>query len=281
MRYELLGPLRVVDNGGTTSISARKIEMLLRLLLIRAGQVVTGAQIISEIWGDNAPRRATAVLHVYISELRKFLARPGQSESPIVTKAPGYLLRLAPGDEVDVQLFMQQLNRGRMYAREQRHEEAVACFKNALLLWREPTLGDLRSGLIIDRFVRWLEEARMECMEMLIDSQLQLGWHRELVGRLYSLIAEYPLCETFYRQLMLALYRSERTADALKIYQLARRTLNEELGLEPNRALQGLQQRILAADDELELCATASPRFARPAGSAHQLHRTGSIPHPR
>lgn len=282
MRYEMLGPLRVVDeDGAAASISARKIEILLRVLLIRAGEVVTGDQITIEIWGDNAPRRATAVLHVYISELRKFLDRAGRAESPIVTKAPGYLLQLAAGDEIDVHQFVQQLNRGRACAREQRSEEAVAYFERALSLWREPTPIDLRSGLIIDRFVRWLEEARMECMEMLIESQLQLGRHRELVGRLYSLIAEHPLCETFYRQLMLALYRSERKADALKVYQVARRTLNEEIGLEPGRALQNLQRRILAADYELNGRAAAAPRYDRPAGSAYRLYQAGDIPHPR
>ncbi len=109
----------------------------------------------------------------------------------------------------------------------------------------------------MDGFVTWMSDARMECLEMLNDAQLELGRHRELVGRLYSLITEHPLREAFYRQLMLALYRSECQAEALKVFQVARRTLNEELGLEPCRALQDLQRAILTADDQLELYAAA------------------------
>src|SRR6185503_18952705 len=124
-------------------------------------------------------------------------------------------------------------------------------------LWRGPALGDLRAGPIVEGFVTWLAEARLECLEMLADSHLELGRHRELVGRLYSLTAEHPLREAFYRQLMLALYRSERQADALKVYQMARKTLNEELGLEPCRSVQDLQRAILTADDQLDLYAAA------------------------
>jgi DNA-binding SARP family transcriptional activator len=115
-------------------------------------------------------------------------------------------------------------------------------------------LGDLRNGPIVDGFVTWMMESRMECLEMLADAHLRVGRHRELVGRLYSLTAENPLREAFYRQLMLALYRSERQADALKVYQSARATLNDELGLEPCKALRDLHQAILAEDyDQLDL----------------------------
>jgi DNA-binding SARP family transcriptional activator len=100
-------------------------------------------------------------------------------------------------------------------------------------------------------------EERLECTETLMDAYLMLGRHRTLCGRLYSLTAEHPLRETFYRQLMLALYRSDRQADALKVYQTARRTLDDELGLRPCRALQDLQRAILRADQSLDLCVAA------------------------
>ncbi|TYB45388.1 AfsR/SARP family transcriptional regulator [Actinomadura chibensis] len=254
MRYELLGPMRLVDGTGTSAISARKVETVLAVLLIRSDQVVSFDRLMAEIWGDGLPRRATAGLHVYVSQLRKFLRRPGRTDSPVATRVSGYILHKGV-DEIDFHVFLQLMNQGRAHLRECRHAEAIACFDDALNLWRGPVLGGLRSGPIVDGFVTWLTESRLECMELMIDAQLQLGRHRELVGRLYSLVAENPLRETFYRQLMLALYRSERQADALKVYQTARYTLSQELGLEPCRALQDLQRAILAGDRGLDACA--------------------------
>ncbi|HZN19891.1 MAG TPA: AfsR/SARP family transcriptional regulator [Micromonosporaceae bacterium] len=255
MRYEVLGPLRVAEEGRHSSISARKIETVLALLLVRCDQVVLPDQLIAEVWGDHPPRRATAGLHVYISQLRKFLHRPERAESRLVTQPPGYLLRQG-SDELDFQLFLERVGQGRAHLRERRYEAACDCFERALELWRGPVLGDI-SGPVIDGFVAWLMEVRMECLELLGEAHLQLGRHRELVGRLYSLTAEHPLRETFYRQLMLALYRSERQADALKVYETARRVLVTKLGLEPCRALRELQQAILVDDDRLELATLA------------------------
>jgi DNA-binding SARP family transcriptional activator len=253
MKYELLGPLRVTDTDGSSFISARKIESLLAVLLIRADHVVSLDQLIAEIWGENVPRRAMAGLHVYVSQLRKFLHRPDRPDSPIVTQSPGYVLR--PGaDELDHQTFLGLVERGRGHTRDGRYEQAAADFEQALDLWRGPVLGDLRPGPVTDGFATWLTETRLECVELLIDARLGLGRHREVIGKLYSLAAEYPLREPFHRQLMLALYRSERQADALKAYQVAYRTLNDELGVRPCRALQNLQYAILQADDRLDLC---------------------------
>jgi len=252
VRYELLGPLRVVgDEGTSASIGAQKIETLLAVLLIRADQVVATEQLMTEIWGDRVPRRATAGIHVYVSQLRKFLNRCGGSSSPVVTRPPGYVLRSGT-DELDHQSFLRLVGWGRDHVRDRRYEEASACFENALEMWRGPVLGDLSYGPIVEGFVTWLSETRLECTEMLIDAQLELGRHRELVGRLYSLTAEHPLREAFSRQLMLALYRSDRQADALEVYRSVRQTINDELGLEPCRALQELQHGILTADYELE-----------------------------
>lgn len=253
VRYEILGPLRVVDESGSSFISARKIEILLAVLLIRSGQVVTADQLMAELWGTQFPRRATAALHVYISQLRKFLCRPGRPGSPIITRPAGYLLQMG-SDELDVDLFRQLVATGRASARKGHHAEASDFLERALALWRGPVLDDPCAGPIIEGYATWLTEMRIECVEMLVDSQLEMGWHREIVGRLYSLIAEYPLREAFYRQLMLALYRSERQADALNVYQSARKMLNDELGLEPCRVLRDLQQAILMADDQLDLC---------------------------
>jgi SARP family transcriptional regulator, regulator of embCAB operon len=252
VRYEILGPLRVVTNDGdVSSIGAQKIETLLQVLLIRADQVVGTEQLMAEIWSERVPRRATAGLHVYVSQLRKFLSRCGRPTSPVITRPPGYLLNTS-ADELDYREFVRLVGWGREHAREQRHDQASRFFEEALSLWRGPVLGDLSTGPIVEGFVTWLMELRLECTEMLMDAQLELGQHRELVGRLYSLVAEHPLREAFYRQLMLALYRSDRQADALELYRSVRRILNEELGLEPCRALQELHQAILMADYALD-----------------------------
>lgn len=252
MKYEILGPLRVVEGDQISLISAPKSEQLLTILLIRANQVVTIEQLIGELWGDRAPRRAMASLYVYISQLRKFLSAMRRVESPIVTRPSGYLLRLG-SDELDFHLFQNLVNVGRECAKDRRLEEAVVAFEHALSLCRNPTLGSLDNGPIGYGFVAWLTEARLECVEMLLDFQLQLGRHRELVGQLYSLTAEHPLREAFYCQLMLALYRCDRQADALAVYRSARGTLHAELGLEPCRSLQDLQRGILTADQGLHL----------------------------
>lgn len=256
MRYEILGPLRILDDGVYSSVSARKIETVIAALLICSDQVVVPDQLITEIWAERPPRRASAGLHVYISQARKFLQRPDRKENPLVTQPPGYLLRKGT-DEIDFHDFLQSMTQGRRHMKEQRHEEAASCLERALDLWYGPVLGDLRNGPIIDGFVTWMTESRMECLEMLCDAHLHLGRHRELVGRLYPLIVEYPLRETFYRQLMLALHRSERQADALQVYQTARRVLNDELGLEPCRALRDLHQAILVGDDQYVLRTSA------------------------
>lgn len=251
MKYELLGPLRVTDEKGSSFISARKIQTLLAVLLIRSDHLVPVDQLIAEIWGEQVPRRAMAGLHVYVSQLRKFLHRPGRMSSPIVTQSPGYVLH--PGsDELDHQTFLRLVERGRGHLREGWQERAMADFRQALELWRGPALGDHRPGPIIEGFATWLTETRLDCVELLIDAQLAAGQHREPIGWLYSLTAEHPLRETFHRQLMLALYRSERQADALKAYQVAYRTLSDELGVRPSRTLQDLQLAILHADDRLD-----------------------------
>ncbi|MET8630702.1 AfsR/SARP family transcriptional regulator [Kitasatospora sp. NPDC004669] len=252
MRYELLGSLRVVDRNSTTFLSAQKIETLLATLLVRADHVVTTDQLMNELWGEKMPRRASAGLHVYISDLRKFLHRPGDQEGRIVTRSSGYMLRLH-GSRIDHQDFLELTDLGRRHLRDHRYEEAADCFERGLALWRGPVLGDIGEGPILRSFGIWLTEARLDCSEMQIQAQLQLGRHRELVGRLFALIAESPLRETFYRQLMVALYRSDRRAEALKVYQSARRMLIDELGLEPCSALQQLHEAVLAANDRLLL----------------------------
>lgn len=251
MRYQALGTLCVLNGNDVLSIGARKVETLLATLLIRANQVVTNEQLIGELWGENPPRRALAALHVYVSQLRKFLGAGKREESPIVTRSPGYLIRVGD-DDLDLDVFRRLVLLGRRHMRAKRYEDASAAFAEALHLWRGPVLGDLREGVIVKGFVTWLEEIRLECIEMLVEADFMLGRHRELVSFLYTLVSEHPLHEAFYRQLMLALYRSDRQGDALQVYHQARDKLTGELGVEPCRALRDLHRAILQADDRLD-----------------------------
>jgi SARP family transcriptional regulator, regulator of embCAB operon len=241
----------VVGCGDTVTIRARKMEILLATLLVRAGQVVSLDQLIAEIWNHNPPRRATAALYVYISQLRKLLTRPGESESAIVTRPPGYLLPTGP-DDLDLEILKRLVNQGRAAAREQRHAAAAESFGDALALWRGPVLSDLCDGPIITGFVTWLEEVRLECIEKMVEAKLALGFNHELVSFLHTQVAEHPLHEVFYRQLMQALYQCERRADALGVYGMARTVLQQELGLEPGRALRAMQRGILLADEAFD-----------------------------
>ncbi len=254
MRYEILGPLCIIDRGRRTSVGSRKVQTLLSTLLARADQLVTREQLITEIWGEHPPRRASAGLHVYVSQLRKALADgdpDGPPGGPVVTRASGYVLDVGDS-EIDAQQFTRLAEQGRQQLREHRPEAARGTLRAALDLWRGPILDNLSPGPILDGYLTALAETRLECQELLVEAMLQLYRHRELIAPLQGLIATYPLREAFYRQLMLALYRSERAGDALQVFQVARRVLRDELGLEPCWALQDLQRAILAADRVLD-----------------------------
>jgi DNA-binding SARP family transcriptional activator len=252
MRYEILGPVRVIKEGGVEFVRGRNIEAVLIALVIRADQVVTFDELVMEVWGDRPPRRATAAVHVYISQLRKLLARAEKTDSPIITQTPGYLLHQG-SDEIDFKIFLRHLNESRLHMSAGHYEEASRSLEMALQLWRGPALADAASGPIATGCASFLLESRLECWETLSGAQLELGKHRELIGQLSSLIEANPLREIFYQQLMLALYRSDRQADALRVYQKARRILQDELGVDPCPRLRDLHHAILSGSSALAL----------------------------
>jgi SARP family transcriptional regulator, regulator of embCAB operon len=253
MRYELLGPLRVSNGRESHFLSAPKMEMTLAALLVRAERVTTKDQLITELWGEQPPRCASAALHVYISQLRKFLAAAGHGDRQvIVTRSSGYVLRLQETG-YDVADFQRAVTHGRLYLQANRHQEALTRFEEALSLVRGPVLEYLAEGPVLGAFSAWVEEERLDCLEMSIEARTALGRHREVIGPLNGLIAHYPLRESFYRQLMLALYRSERQADALQVYRAAQRVLQTELGVQPCHALRRLHHAILTSDALLDL----------------------------
>jgi DNA-binding SARP family transcriptional activator len=251
VRYELLGPLRIVSIDGSHTLTARKTETLLAALLIRCGQVVAASQLVAELWGEEPPRRAAAGLHVYVSQLRKFLAGIEGTHTVIETGSSGYTLH--PGaDEVDVHLFQDAMRRSRHQLRAGCAGQAARTLDDALALFGGPTPAGIHGGPIVSGFELWIEESRLECLEMQIRAHFSLNRHREMIGTLYSLIAQYPLREAFYHLLMLGLYRTGRQADALRVYQRARDVIVGELGLEPCRSLRELHQAILVEDSDAD-----------------------------
>lgn len=256
MRYEVLGDLRVADESNYAYISARKVAILLALLVIRRGGFVSVSQIIDEIWEDRPPAKANGALHVYVCQLRKFLKNLSTTDSQVLTRSSGYLLHLGK-DELDLQIFQDLIQQGREQMQDRRFREAAQSFDDALALWRGPALTDLEGGPIIRAFAAWVDEIRLECVELRIEAGFALGRHREHVGQLYALTSEHPLREVFYRQLMLALYHSDLQADALRVYQSARDTLRQELGLDPCRRLRDLHRSILTSDIRLRLPAAS------------------------
>jgi SARP family transcriptional regulator, regulator of embCAB operon len=246
MRFEILRPLRIIGSNGEFSINAPRVESVLRTLLVRCNEIVSVDQLIAEIWGERPPRRATASLHVHVSNLRKFFNMVGEGESAAMTTHPrGYMLRVRQED-LDALMFQHLVRLGHTHRVRGDHEQACRVLERALDLWAGPNLPELPSGSIVGRYFARLEEVRLECLEMHIESGLALRRHRTLVSLLYELINEYPLHEVFYAQVMRALYHCGRRGDALQVYQQAHHVLSRELGIAPSIMLRDLQRAVLS-----------------------------------
>ncbi len=234
MEYALLGPLEVRSDGRTIAVGRGKQRALLAVLALNAGRVVPAERLIDELWGDEPPATAATALQVYVSRLRKSLG-----EGAIETREPGYLVE----GQVDVSSFETLVSK----ARQSEPAQAAELLAEALGLWRGAPLADCELPLEAAR----LEEQHVSAIEQRIEADLANGRSSELVAELESLVAEHPLREPFRAQLMLALYRAGRQAEALDAYRAARATLLDELGIEPSPHLQGLEQAILRQDDSL------------------------------
>jgi predicted ATPase len=241
VEFRLLGPLEVVADDGAFGVEAHKPRALLALLLLHANEIVPAERLIEALWDDSPPASATKLLQTYVSQLRKELG-PGR----IVTKPPGYLVAIAPG-ELDVERFER--------LRTSRPHEALA-------LWRGAPLADFEYDSWAQPEIARLAEERLGTLEERLDLDLAQGRHAELIAELEALLDRHPLRERLRGQLMLALYRCGRQAEALAAYRNARRLLIDELGIEPSAVLQRLERAILRQDPALE--ATPQPRAADP-----------------
>jgi predicted ATPase/DNA-binding SARP family transcriptional activator len=266
MDFRILGPLQVLDGGRDVAPPGSKRRALLALLLMHPNETLSTEQLIDELWGESPPATAGRTVQAHVSRLRKALRAGADNGSggEIVTRQHGYELRLDP-ERLDAHRFERLVVEGRRELAEGRPEAAARAFEAALSEWRGAPLADLGNQPFAQYEVARLEDLRMAALERLTDAKLALGRHAELVGQLEALIGEHPYRERFRGQLMLALYRCDRQADALQAYQDARRTLVEELGIEPGERLRELEAAILAQDSALALKVVepAEPRPSR------------------
>jgi len=258
--FRILGPLEVHVRGRAVDLGGPKPRALLAILLLHAGGVVSADRLLDELWGETPPRTANHLLHVYVSSLRKALALPALdgSRPVLLSRPPGYLLDLEP-EELDAHRFEHLLAKGRRLLAGDDPERASQTLREALALCRGPTLADFTYEPFAQAEIARLEELRLVALEERVEADLALGRHPELVGELEALVAASPLRERPRGQLMLALYRSGRQAEALEAYREARQVLVDELGIEPSPSLQRLQLAILRHDASLEPEAALAP----------------------
>lgn len=242
MRFRLLGPLQVEDDGRTIEISRPKQRALLAVLLLNANRVVSTDTLIDALWEDDVPNTAGKALQVHVSHLRRLLG-----PSRLETKPPGYLLHV-DDDEYDVRELESLVRQ----ARTESPAQACSTLQRAHSLWRGDPLADLSTYRYAQAEIARLDELRLVATEEQVEAELGAGRAADLIGQLERLVTDHPLRERFRRQLMVALYRTGRQAEALEAYRDAVRVLREELGLEPTRALRDLERAILAQDPSLE-----------------------------
>jgi YVTN family beta-propeller protein len=244
LEFKILGPLEVADDGRRLELGAAKQQALLGVLLLRANQLVSTDSLVDELWGETPPVSAAKLVQAYVSGLRKVLGAEA-----IVTRPGGYLVRTDP-ERLDAACFERLAAEGRAAANP---EQAAERFRDALAIWRGRPLQGLGLEASARNELERLDEQRLMVLEERVDAELVLGRHAELIGELRPLVAEHPYRERLRGQLMLALYRAGRQAEALQVYREGSRLLDEQLGLEPSQELRELERRILIQDEGLAL----------------------------
>ena len=263
MEFNILGPLEVRGTDGSIPLGGAKPRAVLAVLLLNPNEPVSAERLALALWGADAPTGSVKTVQVHVSRLRKSL---GDGDA-VTRTAAGYRLRVRPGER-DVERFDELVARGRRELAAGRPEAAAELLREALGLWRGAPLGDLADEPFASGEVRGLEEARIAALACRVEADVAAGRHAEVIGELRGLVAEHPTHEGFAAQLMLALYRCGRQAEALDAYQDARERLVGELGVEPGPELRDLQEAILRHDPRLtpqpaelpdELAAAARP----------------------
>jgi DNA-binding SARP family transcriptional activator len=246
LEFRLLGPVEAFVDGRPLGLPAAKPRALLADLLLNRNRVVSVSRLVDDLWGEEPPETATKALQGYVSQLRKALGA-----DRLLTRPPGYSLRVED-DELDLARFERLVKDGRELLGAGDSKAAARRFDEALQLWRGPPFAEFQAEPFARDAGARLEDARLAALEERIEADLALGRHARLIPELEELVASEPLRERPRGQLMLALYRSGRQADALELYRRTRETLNEELGIEPSLELQELERRMLQHDPTLE-----------------------------
>jgi len=266
MDFRVLGPLEVYDDEGrAVELGGRQQRLVLAMLLLHPNEVVSVDRLIDVVWGERTPASAVKNVQVHVSRLRKALeaeSRSGEGGSGkgiVRTRASGYMLEVGPG-ELDVDRFQRLLEEGRRLLAAGEPEHARTVLREALALWRGAPLADFTYDSFAQSEIARLDELRLDAVEERIDADLALGRQADVAAELQGLVTEHPLREGLRGQLMLALYRSGRKADALRVYEEVRRALAEELGLEPSESLQRLQLAVLTDASALSAPARVAPR---------------------
>jgi predicted ATPase/DNA-binding SARP family transcriptional activator len=259
MDFRILGPLEVDEAGQALPIADGRQRALLAILLVHANEPVSTDELIDELWGEHAPAAPRKGLQVQVSRLRRAL---GEDSARVVTRPNGYLLHVEPG-ELDLDRCERLAREGRESLAADHPARAAEQLREALALWRGPPLADFAFDSFAQAEIGRLEELRLAALEDRIEADLGCGRHAGLIGELEALVAEHPLRERLRRQLVLALYRGGRQAEALEAYRAAREMLDEELGLEPTPALRELEQAILTHDAGLRAPEAPGPSVSR------------------
>ena len=249
LQFRVLGPVELAQDGEPAVLGGPKQRALLAMLLLDANEPVARDRLIDGLWGERLPPRVEHALDAQVSALRRTLA--GLGGARLMRRAPGYALEVEPG-ALDLHRFEHLVAAGHEALHLGRTAEAAARLRDALAVWRGPALANVLSEPFAAAAARPLEERRLAVLEERIDADLALGQGAELVGELEQLVREHPLRERLLGELMLALYRAGRQADALAEIQAARHRLAADLGLGPGPRLRELEQQILRQDPRLD-----------------------------
>ena len=269
-QFRILGPLEVVRSGCVVPLGGPRQRAVLALLLLEANRVVSFDRLAEDVWGGHPPPGSVTTLHSYVFRLRRALEPDrlrGVAGDVLVTKDRGYLLRVNR-EQLDSAIFEEGGTAGRAALEAGRYAEAAQTLRQALGLWRGPVLADLADYAFARPEAARLEELRLAAVEDRIDADLALGRHQALTGELERLAGEYPLRERLHGQLMLALYRCGRQAEALAAYRRVRDLLAGELGIDPGEPLQRLHGSVLAHDRALDWNGGPAPAQGHRAGTS-------------
>jgi predicted ATPase/DNA-binding SARP family transcriptional activator len=283
MEFRVLGPLRVQDDGAELEIRRGISRTLLIALILRARETVGAGSLMQVLWGEDQPRNPANALQIQISHLRKTLSSgSAAARQPIVTRPGGYALDIEP-DAVDAVRFERFLARASSVAgmrSDAMVDTELRAIDEALALWRGEALSDVAGEPFAQGSATRLEDMRWSAHEQRIDLLLIRGRHREAVGALGTLVLEQPLRERFHEQLVLAMYRCGRQADALRAFSTARSTLVDELGLDPGPALQALERRVLSHDPSLDWEPLTPAVIVEPSPTVPAQWRRNFVPAP-